>query len=127
MMSIAMKMFHRSVHYGTQIVKIGDLQLTHAEYCNMNKLVNFGLAYKNDKMKAGEYGVPKRRIWAFMNGKWEVAQYLLRDCTNNTNEMSETRIRADQVPSFKDLFERYGYTMSEYVRNEKFENATELV
>lgn len=127
MMNMTMKMFHRATYYGTQVVKIKDLQLTHAEYCNMNKLVNFGLAYKNDTMKPGEYGVPKRRIYAFMHGDWEVAQYFIRDCTNNTNEMSPNRIKASEVPSFKDIFEKYGYTMSEYLRNETFQNATELV
>lgn len=55
MCSAAIKAFEYAVANKVQVVNIRNLNLTNVEYTKMNSLVRFGLAYKNDSMKTGEY------------------------------------------------------------------------
>jgi hypothetical protein len=76
MFSGGLKMREYAVRNNTQIVNIRDIAslLTKGEYCNLNHLVRFGLAYKNETMGRGEYGVPRKRWNDFLRGEWTVAK-----------------------------------------------------
>lgn len=124
MFSAMLKMFRKALVTGCQTVRIKDLNLTVSEYCNMNKLVRFGMAYKNETMRLGEYGVPRLRIAQFLQGTWKVARSIDRDCTTDTQEMDVERIHPWEVPRVNDLLLEYGPSISEYLRNENFENAS---
>lgn len=90
----------------------------------MNRLVKFGLAFRNDEIKIngsnlGVYGVPRKRIFDFLHGNWTVAESFLQDPTlpeghENRRVMSEKRITVDQVPSISKLREQLGDTLTSY-------------
>lgn len=95
-------------------IKIRDLKLTAIEYARFNDLVRFGLAFKNPTMKSGEYGIPRKRIYQFVDNTWQVAAYYWHNPVTKQNTMSEERIFCAQVPSTQELIAQYGPTLTEY-------------
>ncbi len=86
----------------TNIVHIRDLSLTHAEYTIINKIANFGLLYREKtedgrKIKFGKYGVPRKRIYDFLNGDWEVARFYVTKSTTKERTLSKERVTVDMV------------------------------
>lgn len=114
MLSAALKMYHHAMRQGSQTVLLRECGVTHTEYANANNLVRFGLAYKNDDMVPGEYGVPRKRIEAFMANDWTVARYAIID-TDGSHELSEERITWEQVPSIEELRTIYGDKFTEFL------------
>jgi len=85
------------------IIKITDLNLTHTEYWNLNRIANFGLLYREtdlgwNKIKHGIYWVPQKRIFDFLNWDWDVAQYYVIKSTTKQRTLSKTRIKVNQLP-----------------------------
>ena len=111
--------------HNKQTVNIKDVMhlMTKSEYCNVNNLVRFGLAYKNETMEKWEYGIPRKRRQDFLNGDWKVARYYLQDNTNidQAREMSEERILIHEVPHVKKIMHETNWTFSEYSRNYHFD------
>lgn len=101
-------------NHKTNQVQIRELKLKNAEYARMNDLVRFGLAYKREDMKAGEYGIPRKRADLFLRGEWAVASHFWHNPVDNTNEMSEERIFVSQVPRSDEIIAWYGEKFSEY-------------
>lgn len=82
---------------------IKDLNLTHTEYWNLNRIANFGLLFRDtdadgNKIKHGTYWVPQKRIFDFLNWDWKVAQYYVVKSTTKERIVSKTRINVDQLP-----------------------------
>ena len=50
-LSAAIKAFEYAVKNGFQYVQINDIGLTKQEYAKMNRLVKFGLAFRNEEIK----------------------------------------------------------------------------
>lgn len=124
MLTAAIKAFEYAVKYNTQTVNIRELWLNNIEYTKMNSLVRFGLAYKNDSMKVGEYWIPRKRIRQFLDGEWTIASHYWNDPTKDRSEareMSTDRIRIDQIPSIEKLRSIMWMKLSEYQWNNDFE------
>lgn len=128
-LSAAIKAFEYAVKNGFQYVQINDIGLTKQEYAKMNRLVKFGLAFRNEEIKIHwsniwVYGIPRKRISDFIKWQWTVASCFLQDPTlpeghENKREMSKTRITVDQVPSVSQLRERLGDHLTTYEWNEQ--------
>lgn len=85
------------------IIEISDLNLTHTEYWNLNRIANFGLLYREtdengNKIKHGTYWVPQKRIFDFLNGDWKVARFYVVKSTTKERRLSKERIIVDQLP-----------------------------
>ena len=85
------------------IIEISDLNLTHTEYWNLNRLANFGLLYRQtddqwNRIKDGTYWVPQKRIFDFLNGDWKVAKFYVVKSTTHERILSSERISIDQLP-----------------------------
>lgn len=108
-----------------QTVNIKDVMhaMTKSEYCNVNNLVRFGLAYKNDTMQRGEYWIPRKRWQDFLNGDRKVARYFLQDNTNieDPRNMSDDRISIHEVPHVKKIMDETNGTFTEYYWNHNFD------
>lgn len=108
-----------------QTVNIRDVihLMTKSEYCNVNNLVRFGLAYKNESMVFWEYGIPRKRRQDFLNGDRTVARYCLNDKTNleEPRTMSEERITIHEVPHVNKIMHETNGTFTEYSRNHNFD------
>ena len=114
-LTATMKAFNYAMRHGTTRVHTPDLGLSNVEYTVFNYLIRFGLMYKTDDMKSGEYGVPRKRISEFLHGRWRVAEYIIRDPVTKTQTMSESRVFVFQVPKIKDVMAKYGPKLTEYV------------
>lgn len=85
------------------IIEIADLNLTHTEYWNLNRLANFGLLYRQtdaqgNRIKDWSYWVPQKRIFDFLNGDWQVARFYVVKSTTHERTLSKERISIDQLP-----------------------------
>lgn len=128
-LSAAIKAFEYAVKNGQQYVQINQIGLTKQEYAKMNRLVKFGLAFRNEEIKInwsniGVYWIPRKRINDFVKWQWTVASCFLQDPTlpeghENKREMSKTRITVDQVPSVSTLREKLGDQLTSYEWNEQ--------
>lgn len=124
LLSSAIKAFEYAVKHGQQYVQINQLGLNPRQYSTMNRLVKFGLAFRNEEIKIngsniGVYGIPRKRIFDFLNGNWTVAESFLQDPTlpeghENRRIMSEKRITVDQVPSVAKLRQELGDKLTSY-------------
>lgn len=115
--SAAVKMLKESVRSGQQTVRTKDAGLTNIEYSNASYLVNFGLLYKNEAMKTGEYGVPRMRIVTFLQDGCTVAKYLTHNPITSERQLSEERILCSQVPSVAQVRDQYGEKFVEYLES----------
>lgn len=110
----------------TQTFMIRDLDLETKEYSVLNHLVRFGLLYKEEWFRAGEYGVRRKLVSKFFKWEWKVSVYYETDPTKREWEewrrtMSEERISIDEIPNVKELRDLYGDKLTEYEWNENFE------
>lgn len=117
-LTAAIKAYLFAKSNNTQTVRVSELRLTNAEYTTIASLVLFGLLFKNEWMEAGEYGVPRERIWSFWMGKATAPAYVwrspVRDGVTPQHELAKERIYVHQVPKVKDVQAKYGATMTEY-------------
>lgn len=128
-LSIAIKAFEYSVKNNVQYVQVNDIGLTKQEYANMNRLVKFGLAFRNkDELIRGSnlwvYGIPRKRISDFLRGQWKVANFFIQDPLLSEGdewkrEMSEKRISVEEVPHIWTLRETLWHTLTAYEWNEQ--------
>lgn len=124
LLSSAIKAFEYAVKNGVKYVQMNKLWLTKVEYSTMNRLVKFGLAFRNEEIlidwtNRGVYWIPRKRIFDFIQWNWSVAESFLQDPTlpewhKHRREMSKKRITIDQVPSIQKLREKYGETLTTY-------------
>lgn len=112
------KAYFKASEKDSPTVLISDLQLNHSEYTRINDLVRFGLLYKGETMRHGEYGVPRKRIAEFLNNQWPVSEYFYKNPVTKENEMSEKRIFFRDVPSTAEVVEKYGPKLTEYIQND---------
>lgn len=104
----------------TNLVHLKDLNLTHAEYTVINKIANFGLLYREEtpdgkKIKNGTYWVPQKRIFDFLNGDWEVAQFYVVKSTTWARALSKKRVSIDQIHKDPSMQEYKTKTLPSYV------------
>lgn len=128
-LSAAIKAFEYAVRNNVQYVQVNDIWLTKQEYSKMNRLVKFGLAFRNKDVEIRwsnlwVYGIPRKRISDFLRGQWTVASSflqdpLLSDGDDWKREMSEKRITVDQVPSISKLRESLWNHLTTYEWNEQ--------
>lgn len=125
----AIKAFEYAVKNNVQFVQVNDLGLTKVEYSKMNRLVKFGLAFRDKEVKIHGsnlwvYGIPRKRIYDFIRGQWSVASFFIQDPLLSEGEdwkreMSEKRITVDQVPSISKLRESLWDHLTSYEWNEQ--------
>ena len=121
-----LKMREFAVKNNTQFVLMKQIKwfLTQSEYCNLNHLVRFGLAYKNEKQDG--YWIPRKRRQDFLNGERSVAEYYDEDPTILEGEiwrrtMSEKRISVHEIPNIENVKKQTSWNFTSYTRNESFE------
>jgi hypothetical protein len=120
--SCAAKMYYWGMRNSGSRVFISQLGLNTTEYANISRLVRFGLAYKNEKMKHGEYGINMHILSKFLSGEWTVAEYFIVDPLDKTkNELSENRINIYDVPNVSEIAEMTDGRFCEYEYNEAAE------
>lgn len=123
------KLREYAIKNNTQTVMIADIsnKLTKSEYCNVNHLVRFWLAFKTDQMHKGEYWIPRKRRQQFINGERSVAESFIEDPTiiEDTGEkrriMSENRITIHEVKNIAQVKQMNGWYFTLHKRNEQFE------
>lgn len=80
-----------------------DLQgFTTTEYNNMALLQRFGILYRptdseGRRISRGKWGMPVKRVRAFLSGKWKVAEHFWRDGDAEENEQSERRVTVFEI------------------------------
>lgn len=89
--------------------------LSHVQYGTMNRLVVFGLAYKESGWPAGAYGFNRDRLKAFLKGEWAVAKSYICDPIAKTNTLSDERIIVSQVKNFEKIKDEYGDYFVKYI------------
>ncbi len=114
LVSAAIKAYEHSLRIGSNIIKISDLHLTTSEYARFNDLVRFGLLYRPAERKGGEYGVPRERIYRFVDNDWPVMAWYERDPVAKQNYHSPARIYCRDVPSVAKILENFGPKLTEY-------------
>lgn len=123
------KLREHAISTNSQTVMIADIshKLTKSEYCNVNHLVRFWLAYKTDQMHGGEYGIPRKRRQDFIDWKRSVAEWFTEDPTIQDDDiekrriMSENRIYIHEIPNIQKVKQMNGWYFTSYTRNESFE------
>jgi len=121
-----LKLREHAVKNNLQIVNMKNIDLNKYEYWRINHLVRFWLAYKNESMWRGEYGIPRKTRSKFLKWDRKVAEYFLTDPTIQEWQpwrrvMSENRITVYEVPSVRKLSEMTDWNFSDFERNEDLE------
>lgn len=121
-----LKMREYAVKHNKQFVEMKEIKwmLSQSEYCNLNNLVRFWLAYKNHTTDG--YWIPRKRRQDFLNGERTVAEYYDEDPTIVKNEewrrkMSESRITVNQIPNIESVKKQTSWNFSSYTWNELFD------
>ena len=119
------KAYTRCKKNSTGIVDITKIWLTNSEYSVFNKIIKFGLAYKDKGMTKGIYGLPLQRICEFVNNERAIAEYYLTDPTKDKTDptkrvMSDTRLYVHQIPKVQEIMEKTAGAMTTYYQNPAF-------
>lgn len=119
------KAYTRCKKNSTGIVDITKIWLTNSEYIVFNKIIKFGLAYKDKTMTKGIYWLPLQRICEFVNNERAIAEYYLTDQTKDKTDptkrvMADTRIFASQIPKVQEIMDKTDGKMTEYYNNPAF-------
>lgn len=102
------------------------MELTHSDYGNFYALRRFGFLYwledvDGRKRKGGHWWVAVSRIYEFLKGRWEVAEYAEKDTSNNSGETSLRRITINQIPRYKTLWVDNDNFLPSFIKYEDWE------
>lgn len=110
---------------------IKDLNLNHSEYANINNLVRFGLAYRQDGKKWWLYFLNMKRASEFFHSKRSVAEYYLDDPTMEEGDpgkrtMSNERIYINDVKSIAEIRDATSWLFTSYYYNEVLQQSIKI-
>lgn len=122
LVSAMTKGYERCKKHSTNVCPVWEIELNPKEYARMNDLVRFGIAFKTQEMKAGQYGLNLTRICDFLHWQWTVAEYFLTDPTKKNWDpqkriMSESRITINQVKGIDQISKETDGKNAEYFKN----------
>ena len=97
-LQILLKVFDHCIKQRSHVFHTRDIDLKHSEYANIAWLRKFGIIYSIDSWTdAWKYGMPMKRVYDFLQWKWQVAQYVESNTARKTHHVSEERIFIDQI------------------------------
>lgn len=125
MISALFKAFDYCIQTRTRVFQKSKVNMNNVEYTLISYLVKFGLLYKTDSMKPGEFWIPMKRVAQFFKWEWSVAEYyeqnpLFKEWDDEFRTMSEKRIFVSQVPKHSELEKEFS-SILEYINNNDVE------
>jgi len=123
-LGILIKVFNHVVQTGSYYFKKSDLpNLTRTEYGNLFTLQRFGLLFftedeEGKRVKGGEWGIPLKRVYAFLNGNATISKYYTRDKLIGKNFPSEEQVSVHQIKNSTDTFKNIVPDFVNYKENE---------
>lgn len=117
------KIFAYCVQNKTHEIQKKDLpSLSRTEYGNFYTLQRFGMIYflkdeNGKRIKGGSWGIPLKRVAAFLQGEGKVAKYYLRNTATKQNTSSDEKVsihEVKQINKFLDELKNFTPTFIEY-------------